>query len=419
MKKTNRPQPRPDKTVLTAQVIRDDFNRFLGYMPNPDDIAIGGTASYATYREMRTDPRIKSLLNKNKTAALNFPVRIVQDAGVDDEVYEFVSRQPLFTKKLYQKAKRMLSALDYGFSVTEAVWVEEDGAFLLDNLITRKPERFEFDYDWNCYWSRSGERKKLDDPFKWLFFHHNPDDENPYGTSDLRCVYWPWMFKKAGYEFWLMATEKFSVKTILALFEMSGKEEDIQARAQGIADLLQGVASGSGTALANIKDIKEIGLEGSVAEFQALTDACDVQIAYGLTGQSVATNNPEKGTQALGTVAADLLYEDAKGIALELQSVLQKAVNWVVELYFGADVAAPSIEFDVDRKASFQEVMAAVDHNIPVSKSDLYSYYKLPKPKDDDDAFIKPVQPTPSSGFGLSDADGKKKARARMSITIL
>lgn len=410
----------PDKTILTAKIIQDDFSRFLSYMPNPDDIAIGGREAYRTYREMRTDPRIKSLLNRNKTAALNFPVRIVQDEGVKEEVYLFVKQQPLFSKKLYQKAKRMLSALDYGFSVTEAVWIEKDGAYLLDNLITRKPDRFEFDYNWNCYWVHAGERKQLNEPYKWLFFHHNPDDENPYGTSDLRCVYWPWMFKKAGYEFWLMATEKFSVKTLLALFEMSGREEDIRARAQGIADLLQGVVSGSGTALANIKDIKEIGLEGSVAEFQALTDACDVQIAYGLTGQSVATNNPEKGTQALGTVQADLMYEDAKGIALELQSVLQKAVNWSVELYFGSGVAAPSIEFDVERKASFDEVMKAVDRKIPVSKSDLYSYYKLPEPKDAEDIFIK--ADAISDGFGLSDADsfitGKKKALRRKSMTI-
>lgn len=404
-----------NKSILTAQVIRDDFSRFLSFMPNPDDVAIGTAAAYQTYREMRADPRIKSLLNKLKTAALNFPIRIVQDDLVRDEVFDFVRSQPIFARKLYQKAKRMLAALDYGFSVTEAVWKEENGAFLLDNLITRKPDRFEFDHDWNCFWTHAGERRPLDDPFKWLFFHHNPDDENPYGTSDLRCVYWPWMFKKAGYEFWLMATEKFSVKTILALFEMSGNPEEIKTRAQDIADLLQSVASGSGTALANIKDIKEIGLDGHIAEFQSLVDACDVQIAYGLTGQSVATNNPEKGTQALGTVASDLLRDDAKGIALELQGVLQKAVDWTVELYFGPNEKAPTLEFDIDRKASFEEVMDAVDREIPVSKTDLYAYYKLPEPKDAEDAFVKPARPA-GEGFGLSDGEGKKKARRPVAI---
>ncbi len=53
--------------------------------------------------------------------------------------------------------------------------------------------------------------------------------------------------------------------------------------------------------------------------------------------------------------------------------------------------------------------MSAVDRNIPVSKSVLYDYYKIPKPKDEDDAFVKPE--TAADEFVLSDSDGKKKRR--------
>jgi phage gp29-like protein len=379
-----------EKAVLTAQIIRDDFSTFLSYMPNPDDVAVGTNAAYRTYREMRTDPRIKSLLNKLKTAALAFSPRITRTEGVREDVYQFVSAQPIFSRNLYQKAKRMLSALDYGFSVTEAVWKEENGAMILDNLITRKPERFVFDYDWNCYWNKSDGRRLLNDPRKWLIFRHDPDDENAYGTSVLRCVFWAWMFKKAGYEFWLMATEKFSVKTILALFEQTGSREDVQVRANEIANLLVNVVSGSSSALGNVKEVKELSMDGHVGEFNALVEACDVQIAYGLTGQAVATNNPENGNRSLGGVSVELLYDEAKGIALELQGVLQKAVNWAVESYFGEGINAPAIEFDVERRASFDEVMKAIESEIPVSKEDLYSYYKLPRPKNDEDQFLKP-----------------------------
>lgn len=140
-------------------------------------------------------------------------------------------------------------------------------------------------------------------------------------------------------------------------------------------------------------------------------DACDVQIAYGLSGQAVATNNPDKGTQALGTVSADILYGKAAGIALELQTVLQKAVNWVVELNFGKNEKAPAIEFDVEQKALFTDVMSAVDRGIPVSLSKLYDKYNIPKPKDDHDAFVK------HSGLALSDTDiSDKKKRHNLVI---
>jgi phage gp29-like protein len=249
-------------------------------------------------------------------------------------------------------------------------------------------------------------------------YQHDVDDENPYGTSVLHCVYWPWMFKKAGYEFWLMATEKFSVKTLLALFELNANDDALRERAATIADLLEGVISGTGAAVGNVKDIKEISGTGNVSEFAALVDACDVQIAYGLTSQSVATNNPDKGTQALGAVSADLLYGDAKGVALELQAILQTAVNWAVELNFGKEAAAPALEFDVERKADFTELMSAIEKGIPVSRSALYDQYKLPRPRDEEDSFVKPE---PAAGFGLADGDdlpAKKKVSARRSVTI-
>lgn len=83
-------------------------------------------------------------------------------------------------------------------------------------------------------------------------------------------------------------------------------------------------------------------------------------------------------------------FEDCKSVALELQSVLQKIIDWTVELNFGSDVAAPQIMFDVDRRASFDDVMKAIDRKFPVSKSALYSYYGVPEPKDEDDSFVMP-----------------------------
>ena len=126
----------------------------------------------------------------------------------------------------------------------------------------------------------------------------------------------------------------------------------------------------------------------SVDSFKELVEACDLQISYGLTGQSVATNATNGGSLALGEVQADLLYEDCKSIALELQSVLQKIIDWTVELNFGVGMKAPQIQYAVDRRASFEQLMQAVDRKIPVSKSALYSYYGLPEPNGEDDAFV-------------------------------
>lgn len=392
---------KPTRKEMTAQVITDNVLSFLSYMPNPDDVAGGSFDSYNTYRKMLTDPKIKSMLGKIKTGALNFPLHIVQ-AGADEKTYEFVRSLAIF-RNMHKKNRRMLSALNYGFSVSELVWRQDGTRWIPENFITRKPERFYFNSDWELFLNQSGIKTKLDQDYKWLVFQHEPDDENPYGTSMLRCVYWAWMFKQAGYDFWVQATEKFSVKTIIALFEADGDEDKIASRANAIASMLMGIQSGSAAAVGNVKELKDVGMSGELAGFKELVEACDLQISYGLTGQSVATNATNGGSLALGEVQADLLYEDCKSIALELQAVLQQIIDWTVELNFGTGAKAPQIQYAVDRRATFEQLMQAVDRKIPVSKSALYSYYGLPEPGNDDDVFVR----EDSAGMNLSDSSSK------------
>jgi phage gp29-like protein len=351
------------------------------------------------------------LLNKLKTAALNFPIRITQPKGCPDNVFAFVKGFELWGK-IYQKLKRVYSGLDYGFSVSEPVWRYENGLYIPDNVITRKPERFVFGHGWQLYLNEFGARKPLNQPYKWLEYHHDTDDENPYGTSVLRCVYWPYMFKRAGYDFWLQATEKFSVKTVLALFKIDGDDKKIIDTAKLIAKQLPAIESGSAAAVGGADSIHEIGMAGDLIGFSSLVDACDTQISYGLTGQSIATSKTEGGSLALGEVQADLFYEDAKGIALEGQALIQKIINWAVELNGYTGIVPPSAEVDTERKASFDQVMKAVERGIAVSRDAMYDRYGLPRPRDEEDSFIKE---TPA-GFALSDSkhpvSGKKKAPA-------
>lgn len=392
------------KTALTASLIDDNtLGSFLGFMPNPDDIVTGTAESYSTYRRMRADPRIKSLLNKIKTISLNFPYCLKQGENCPDEVYRFISGIPLFSG-LYKKQKRMLSALDYGFSVSEVIWqdpAQNGGKWIPGNIITRKPERFTFGTDWKLYLNSFGMQKELNQHYKWLIYQHEPDDENPYGTSVLRCVYWAWMFKRAGFEFWLQATEKFSVKSIIALFKSeTGDDAELQRRAGSIAEMLLGVESGSATAVANVEKIHELSMNGALNEFSALIEACDLQISYGLTGQSVATSKTSGGSLALGEVQADLFYEDCKGIAAELERTVQKLIDWTVELNFGPGVQPPLFQYDLKEKASFDQLIKAIENRIPVSRSAIYNEYHLPRPADEEDTFLLPENP---AGIMLGD----------------
>ena len=80
------------------------------------------------------------------------------------------------------------------------------------------------------------------------------------------------MFKQAGYDFWLQATEKYSVKSIAALFKADGAEEEINKRAFDIAQMLLGIESGSAAAVGNVEKLEQIGMDGHLSDFKELVE---------------------------------------------------------------------------------------------------------------------------------------------------
>jgi phage gp29-like protein len=409
---------KPDPKLMTARVIQMNelVSSFMGFMPNPDEVLRDSGEVISVYREMKSDARIKSLLTIAKTAVLNYPIRLEQGQA-PDSTYAMV-QEALGPDFLYGIAKKLVSAIDYGFAAVELVWENGEATGLwrpIDSAL-RRPERFRFDANGRLKYQGFGELIDLyDQAYKWLVFRHDKDAENPYGTSTLKSCYWPWKFKKAGAEFWLMATEKFSVPSILALFESAEGETKIRERAASLAEMLGQVSSGSGAALANIKEAKVLTADGKLSEFKVLMDWCDTQIAYGIVYQSLAVQEAQNGTRAQADVHEDTFLATMKGLARDMAPVLQRAVDWIVELNIGPGEISPRVAFDLADYASWEAVIAAIDHGVPVSLSALYDRYALPKPADKEDVFLKPAGAAPSFGTNLAD-DVKKK---RPSLEIL
>ena len=153
---------------------------------------------------------------------------------------------------------------------------------------------------------------------------------------------------------------------------------------------------------------------GSVADFSSLITACDLQISYGMTGQALATNVSETGTQALGTVQERTKNAAYENDARALRYTLQKLVDYSIAVNFGEDEPSPIFSFDTEDKASFSEVMQAYQSGIPISRKAMYSMYGLPEPEDEEDALTPPAQSSPIGGIGSAfnfadDVNSKKK----------
>lgn len=382
---------------LQVKIIRDSI--LWSYLPTP----VKHTLS--TYKEMREDARIGSLFEDRRNATQNLPVSLTTPEK--QEIADYCNRY--LTEANLRKWSFVLldGSLTYGFQPAEIIWRQDaDGYFYISGLDAHNIAQYRYDGDGNMFYGSH----PCAEPYKWICHQIDGDSYNsPYGRPYLNRVYWPWKFKKLGWEFWLNATEKFSVPSLIALFEQSDHGK-AQQTAIELSHLIEGINSGSGGALANIKDIKQISMTGNVADFDTLINACDLQIAYGMTGQALATNISNTGTQALGTVQERTKAAAYENDARALAYTMQKIIKMAIEANFGKDAEYPVFSYDTQDKATFSEVMQALGQGVPVSKKALYSRYGLPKPEDEEDALtIEQPNPMMGSAFNFSDDENKKK----------
>lgn len=374
------------KAMMQTEIIRDISN-FITYMPNPDEVMQRTGEGLTLYDKMFSDGRVSSLFFARRNATLNLPIYVKHtgNKSVDAFLDEYVTEKQLrkWAWKLHT------GALKYGFQPMELVWRRDAGRFVISYLKGHLINSYSFDAKGRLYYTDMTGRILLDQRYKWVIHRHEGDThDNPMGMSALKSAYWAYKFKQIGMQFWVTATEKFAVPSLLALFEHdSGDQTKITERAQYLADTIEGLQSGSGGAMANVKDIKEISMSGTLKDFEILQSACDVQIAYALTGQSLATNNPDSGSRALGSVHAETMADTVENDARGLAYTLQELVAMVIDLNFGSEIKAPEVEIDTGSDANWQQIAEAIKLGIPVSRSALYSRYRIPEPEDEKDIY--------------------------------
>jgi len=377
------------KNNLNIEFIKD-FTSFLNFMPSPDEIMSRTGDAVTLYDEMLTDGRVSSLFYGRRNDTMNLPVEIPKTENKAVDAYmEWAVRE----KSLRKWGWLLLTdALKYGHRPFEIIWKRVKGRWVIDYLKGHNINQYWYDDKGNLFYQDMEGQKLLDQPFKWIIHRHEGDTHNnPQGVSILKSAYWAFKFKQMGFQFWVTATEKFSVPSILAIFEQSGDSAEVQKKADAIANMIADVSSASSGALANIKELKTIDMSGSLADFERLVNTCDVQIAYAITGQSLATNNPTSGTQALGTVHEATMHGFIENDARALSYTLQNLVAMAIELNFGPDAPSPEVVLDTGDQASWERVRSAIEAGVPVSRSMLYSRYRLPEPDDEADTYLKAI----------------------------
>ena len=346
------------------------------------------------FQEMRRDARIESLIQNRKGKVLQLTGSFTETKN--RQVNEACENLLTFNT-FYKLNTILLNAVPYGIAACEVLWKFVDGFYIPYDFIPIPytamsfPRRVGIDFFTPVI---TQQNIIMDDERKFIV-HRNTDGElSQYGKSVLQSAYTFWRLKNLGVEYWAKACQIVGCPSIVALFE-SKNENDARQRAKDLTDVLSEWESGSSGALGNVKDIKVIS--STLNDFSTIVEACNTEIAYAITGQSLAVNEGQYGTRAQGTLHEITYDETIKGDAYLLQQTDQKLVNAFVELNFPGAVP-PVYDIDSADFADFEVIRDCIDRGVPVSLKALYNKVHLPKPTDEKDSFVK-AQPS----FGFSD----------------
>lgn len=230
-----------DKVPLTPEfgeaALADTLNRlftdptkaFVRY--NPSQLV--QRKGLEVYAAMGRDDQIKAALAFKRYAvtAAGWEVTSPLDKSKDWEPRVVVEQQLRNLDHTIEKAiDEVLSALDYGFSVSEKVW-KQDGKYIeLHDLKTRSPHNMFFVQDG---FGNISELKQIREPLpidKFLIYTHDSRFSNPYGTSDLEAAYRSWWIKDNTYKWMAMLLERMGIPPIFLLYDQSlqGQKEALK-----------------------------------------------------------------------------------------------------------------------------------------------------------------------------------------------
>jgi len=220
----------PEGEIALADPRRQAVAGWPTFPYNPS--ALVSRRGMRVFDAMRLDDQIKAALSFKKGAVLatEWQVHPPEGEEKDWEPVRFV-RWVLnnIDGTLEGDIWEILSALDYGYSVTEKVWERAETPFgrrvVLRALKTRRPHDFDFDTDEfgnlkpdGVVQNASGGQKRLPVE-KFVVFTNDAEFSNWYGRSDLEAAFRAWWSKDNAYKWLAILLERLGVPPVFGLYD--------------------------------------------------------------------------------------------------------------------------------------------------------------------------------------------------------
>mgnify|MGYP001580441305 FL=1 len=251
------PRPGQYENLLNEILFADPRRIFPGQPTVYNPSVLVSRQGMEIFDRMRRDDQVKAALYFKKYAALLTGWEIVSPKDEEDtwEVSQFI-RDTLTNitddeRTLDDILLEVLTALDFGFSVSEKLFREDDGRLVIYDVKTRRPHSLEFQQDpyGKLLAIRQNDRQasqvQISIPQeKAILYVHQREFDNLYGQSDLEAAYRAWVVKDNSYRWLAMFLEKLGIPPIFILYNPSAYLGQPLNQLQTIIERLQSATFG-------------------------------------------------------------------------------------------------------------------------------------------------------------------------------
>ena len=286
----------------------------------------------------RFDTQISSEIGRRKMQVVRLPLIIEsKDKAQDAFLKELVNKRD-FRKFLFECS----SSLVYGFSSFVLNWESKDSK-ILPKPYHISHRYFDSDMEYKPYIIQGSDRIYLDSTEYIYTLYHPSDTGNIIESSLMNKIVSLASLKHATITRYMQYLDSFAVPPLIIKSDALNSKETSDLLLKSALNLRS-----NGVGLFSLNDILEV-LHGNVDKgtFLEFIRYCDECLSKIITGQVLAGNSVQNGTQALGLVhegiARNILEYDASLLGENLIALLKRTL----ELNF-AKVAPFSFEIDTN-----------------------------------------------------------------------
>lgn len=379
----------------------------IGTRDNDLDVSSGGLLedqeeiSLETYRKMRQDPQVKACLLVLKLPLIQVDYSINATTEEGQKISRWVqARLEDMDDTIQYYLREVLTALDFGRSITEKVWqlrtvqVDPDDEnsrleqmVIPEKLKTYDPRSMQIKLDATMKLEGVVQTTKTGEIFipadKLLIYTHEKEFGDHYGQSVLRAAYKPWIIKEFLQKFWNIALERYGTPFSTMNVPQGGSLKTAMA-------LMDQVKHKAGIPLPEGYEMEIHNLANTGMSFKEAIEYQDKMIARALLIPDLIFGNDGGGAYALSKTHAAFFLLRLNGIYQEVGDIFTKyLIKPLVQYNYGDVNEFPVLKFaDVaeEDKTQLMSIVAQLLSGKVIAPTEDWIRERLGLPQPDEDA---------------------------------